>query len=111
MVLASPRRLRCPKCLRCPSPGQGILGDQGHLSATVVPLRQSRLMSLIEAGTNVLVGFLLALLTQIAIFPLFSLAVSVADNLLISGIFTAVSVVRSFLLRRLFEAVRASRWK
>jgi hypothetical protein len=67
---------------------------------------QSRLMSLVEATTNVVVGFHLALLTQIVIFPLFSLAASVADNLLISGIFTAASVVRSFILRRLFEAVR-----
>jgi hypothetical protein len=68
---------------------------------------QSRPMSLIESVTNVVVGFLLALLTQIAIFPLFGLAVSVPDNLIIGCIFTAVSVVRSFTLRRLFEAVRA----
>ena len=64
-------------------------------------------MSLVEAITNVVAGYLLALLTQITIFPLFGLAVSVADNLIIGCIFTAVSVVRSFTLRRLFEAVRA----
>jgi hypothetical protein len=43
---------------------------------------------------------------QFAIFPLFGLAVSLGDNLVIGGIFTLVSVIRSFLLRRLFEAVR-----
>jgi len=52
-------------------------------------------MSLVEATTNVVLGFLLALLTQFTIFPMFGLVVSVADNLLISGIFTAVSIVRA----------------
>ena len=37
------------------------------------------------------------------IFPLFGLTVSVQDNLVIGGIFTGVSLIRSFLLRRLFE--------
>ena len=69
--------------------------------------KQSRVMSLVEAVTNVVVGFLLALLTQMAIFPMFGLVVSVADNLVIGSIFTAVSILRSFALRRGFEAVRA----
>ena len=73
--------------------------------------RQSRRMSLVEAMANVVVGFLLALLTQITIFPVFELVVSVADNLLISSIFTAVSLFRSYALRRLFETMRASRWE
>lgn len=69
--------------------------------------RQSRVMSLVEAIANVLVGFVLAVLTQITLFPMLELQVSVADNLLIGMIFTAVSIVRSFALRRLFEAIRA----
>jgi hypothetical protein len=68
---------------------------------------QSRTMSLVEAVTNVVVGFLLAVLTQIAVFPALGLRVSVADNLLLGGIFTAVSIARSFALRRLFEGIRA----
>jgi hypothetical protein len=67
---------------------------------------QSRTMSLVESTTNVVVGFLLALSTQVAIFPLFGITVSVGDNLLIGGIFTAVSIARSFTLRRLFEGIR-----
>ena len=69
---------------------------------------QSRLMSLIESVTNVVVGFLLAIATQFAIFPWFGMLVSVADNLLIGGIFTAVSLGRSYALRRVFEALRAT---
>jgi hypothetical protein len=71
--------------------------------------RQSRTMSFVEATTNVVVGFLLAVLTQIAVFPMMDLRVSVADNLLLGCIFTAVSIVRTFALRRLFETIRA-RW-
>jgi hypothetical protein len=69
-------------------------------------LRQSRAMSAVEAVTNVVVGFLLALLTQSAIFPLLGLKVSIGDNVVIGGVFTAVSIVRTFALRRLFEAAR-----
>jgi hypothetical protein len=68
-------------------------------------------MSFVEAITNVAVGFLLAVLTQITLFPMLELQVSVADNLLIGTIFTAVSIVRNFMLRRLFEAIRARRRK
>jgi hypothetical protein len=64
-------------------------------------------MSLVEAMTNVVVGFALALATQLAIFPLFGIVASLTDNLLISSIFTAVSIGRSYALRRLFEFILA----
>ena len=67
---------------------------------------QSRRMSLVEAVTNVVVGFAVALLTQIIVFPLFGLQVSLTENLIIGAAFTAISLARSFVLRRLFEAIR-----
>ena len=67
---------------------------------------QSRTMSFVESITNVGVGFLVAVLTQMAIFPVMELQVSIGDNLLIGAIFTAVSIVRTFTLRRLFESIR-----
>ncbi|MGE0252955.1 MAG: hypothetical protein AB7N54_00040 [Alphaproteobacteria bacterium] len=69
-------------------------------------MKQSRLMSLVEATTNVVVGFVLALATQMALFPVFGLAVTLPQNVVIGSAFTAVSVVRSYLLRRLFETLR-----
>ena len=63
-------------------------------------------MSLIEAGTNVTVGYGLAVTMQMLVFPLFGLHASLADNLLIGGAFTIASIARSFALRRLFEAIR-----
>ena len=68
--------------------------------------KQSRRMSLVESIANVVVGFGIAVLTQIAVFPIFGLQVSLADNLVIGLVFTAVSIARSFALRRVFEEFR-----
>jgi hypothetical protein len=69
-------------------------------------MKQSRLMSLLESIANVLVGYGVAVATQMLVFPLFGLAVTVTENLLIGLIFTTVSIVRSYALRRGFEALR-----
>lgn len=63
-------------------------------------------MSLVEAITNVVVGYVIALLTQIIVFPLFALQVSLGENLAIGGLFTLTSIARSYTLRRAFEAIR-----
>jgi hypothetical protein len=68
--------------------------------------KQSRRMSLVEASTNVAVGYALAVLTQIIVFPLFSLRVSLGENLAIGALFTITSIARSYALRRVFEAIR-----
>ena len=72
-------------------------------------MKQSRLMSLAEAITNVAVGYGVAVVTQILIFPIFGLHTSLGQNLAMGGIFTIVSLARSFLLRRLFEAIRVAK--
>jgi hypothetical protein len=69
-------------------------------------MRQSRVMSFVEAVANVLVGYGLGVGIQVVVFPVFGLAVSFRQNLAIGLVFTAVSIVRSFALRRMFEAVR-----
>lgn len=69
-------------------------------------MKQSRLMSLVEAITNVIVGYGVAVVTQILIFPIFGLQTTLGQNFAMGGIFTGVSLVRSYLLRRVFEAFR-----
>lgn len=70
-------------------------------------MKQSRLMSLVEAVINVIVGYGVAVMTQILIFPIFGLHTTLAQNLKMGLVFTIVSIARSFALRRLFEAIRA----
>jgi hypothetical protein len=69
-------------------------------------MKQTRTMSLVESIANVLVGYGVAVTTQMLVFPLFGWQASVQDNLAIGLIFTGVSLVRSFLLRRVFESIR-----
>lgn len=69
-------------------------------------MKQSRLMSLVEAITNVIIGYAIAVATQILIFPIFGLHTTLVENLAMGGIFTLVSIARSFALRRLFEAIQ-----
>jgi hypothetical protein len=66
-------------------------------------------MSLVEAFANVVAGYVTAVLTQAIVFPLFGLWMSIGVTLQIGAIFTAVSITRSFSLRRLFEAIRVRR--
>ena len=71
-------------------------------------MKQSRLMSLVESVANVVLGFGLAVVTQILIFPVFGLHATLAQNLKMGAVFTVVSIARSFALRRLFERLRRS---
>jgi len=66
-------------------------------------VRQSRRMSFLESLINVAVGYGVAVTAQIAVFPLFGLEVSLSDNLVIGAIFTGLSILRSYTLRRIFE--------
>jgi len=63
-------------------------------------------MSFLESLINVTVGYGVAVSAQIAIFPMFDLEVPLSDNLAIGAIFTAISIVRSYTLRRIFEEIR-----
>jgi len=65
-------------------------------------MTQSRFMSGIAAAANAAVGWCIALGTQLLLFPVVGLQVTVAQSLTISGAFTAVSLARSYVLRRLF---------
>jgi hypothetical protein len=66
-------------------------------------MKQSRLMSLIEAGANVVVGYVPAIATQRVVFPLFGIESGVSEHLTIGPAFVAVSLARGYALRRLFE--------
>ena len=71
-------------------------------------MKQSRAMSLVEAMANVFVGYGVAVVTQILILPVFGLHATLAQNLKMGLVFTGISIVRSFALRRLFERIRVA---
>ena len=64
---------------------------------------QSKIESLIESIINTSLGFLVALITQILIYPIFGIEVSFGDQTLLALIFTSVSLVRGYVVRRYFN--------
>ena len=71
-------------------------------------MSQSREASALEALANVALGYVLAILTQMLVFPLFNLDVTFGENLSIGLAFVGVSLLRSYVLRRLFERRRSN---
>lgn len=66
-------------------------------------MTQNRRASALEAVLNVAIGYVVAVGAQAFIFPLFSLSVSPGQHFGIAACFTAVSLVRSYALRRVFN--------
>lgn len=64
---------------------------------------QTRSQSLIETLVNVLIGYVIALASQLAVFPGYGIRIPFSVNLKICVWFTIISIIRSYALRRLFN--------
>lgn len=71
---------------------------------------QSRRGSIVEAVVNVLVGYGVAVTAQVMVFPLFGINIPLGDNLAIGVVFTVVSLMRSYALRRAFNWWHVRKW-
>lgn len=67
---------------------------------------QTKIQSLIEAWANVVVGYLVAIASQLLVFPLFGIHIPLSSNLAIGAWFTVISLVRSYVLRRWFNGLK-----
>jgi hypothetical protein len=56
-----------------------------------------------ESFTNTAIGFVLSLLTWMVVSWAYGIPMSFSTNLQITGWFTIVSIVRQYVLRRLFD--------
>lgn len=72
-------------------------------------MKQSRVMSLIKSIINILVGFGISLTAQWFFLPLLGVSISLTQNFYFAVIMTVISIARSFLLRRIFEALHIRR--
>jgi hypothetical protein len=72
-------------------------------------MKQSKLMSWLESLINIAVGFGISLLAQMYFLPLLGVNIDFHQNLVFALIMTVISIVRSFTLRRLFEALHIRR--
>lgn len=69
---------------------------------------QTRWQSFFESCINVAIGYGVALLSQILVFPLFGIHIPLASNLAIGAIFTVISIARSYAVRRVFNRLRCA---
>jgi hypothetical protein len=67
-------------------------------------MEQSRIGSFIESCMNIAIGYGIALLSQLTIFSLYDIHISLSTNLWIGLWFTVISLVRSYVIRRWFNA-------
>lgn len=67
-------------------------------------MSQTRLGSLVEALINVAIGFGINFVANLIVLPRFGFtSLTLHDNFLIGLIYTAISVVRSYAIRRWFN--------
>lgn len=67
-------------------------------------MTQTRLGSFIEACINVAIGFSINFVANLLILPLIGFHISVSQNLFIGVLYTVISVCRSYVIRRWFNA-------
>ena len=66
-------------------------------------MKQGRIDSFFEALTNTAIGFVISLITWVFVARAMNIPVTWSQNLLITGIFTVVSIARGYVLRRIFD--------
>ena len=65
---------------------------------------QTKKQSFIESLTSTTIGIIIGIVLNLTILPIFGYPVSVVDSLFISIIFTIVSIIRSYIIRRWFNS-------
>jgi hypothetical protein len=60
-------------------------------------------MSLVEVITGSVIAFVVSVWANWAVLPLFGFHVRIEQSFVITLIFTAISIIRSYLVRRFFE--------
>ena len=64
---------------------------------------QTKKQSLFESITNVAIGYIVAVISNAAILPLFGVNLAFSDSMLIAVWFTVISVIRGYAVRRWFN--------
>ena len=64
---------------------------------------QPRWLSLFEAGANVVAGLVLSFLLQLVLFQAMGIIASLTQNIVLTAAFSGLSLIRGYMLRRLFS--------
>ena len=66
---------------------------------------QSKKHSFIEANTNTFIGFGIGFLMAYTVLPLYGIEQSVRTSIEITSIYTIISIIRNYIVRRFFNKV------
>jgi hypothetical protein len=66
-------------------------------------MKQSKKHSALESAINVIVGLLVSIITQMVLYPILGIPVSIKQNLIITAVFFILSFVRGYVIRRIFN--------
>jgi hypothetical protein len=66
-------------------------------------MTQTKIESFIEVSFNTFIGFIVAIASQLIIFPYFGIYIHFSENLWIGVWFTLISIIRSYIVRRWFN--------
>lgn len=73
-------------------------------------LGQKKKHSFLETVINTAIGYFVALATQMIVFPWFDIEVTYTQQFAIGFIFTVVSIVRGYFVRRMFNLIHVRGW-
>lgn len=68
-------------------------------------MSQTRKQSIIESLSQVIISYGLGVLTNYIVLPLFGLIVDAKSSFGIALIFSCISLIRSYMIRRLFTRI------
>lgn len=63
-------------------------------------MAQSKKRSWAEAWINIFIGYSISFVANLLVFPAFGYNISVQDNVFITIIYTGISLVRQYVIRR-----------
>ena len=65
--------------------------------------KQTKRKSFFESIVQTLIGLLTSILIQFILYPLMGIPVTIFQNIIITFVFFIVSIIRGYLVRRLFN--------
>jgi len=66
---------------------------------------QTKKQSFIEACAGTAIGYVIAVATQMVVFPLFGVHIPMHQHCLMAILFTVISIVRGYYVRRFFNYI------
>jgi len=68
-------------------------------------MKQKKQHSIIEVVSNTIIGLVTSFIIQLIIYPILNIPVSIEHNVVITSVFFITSIVRGYLVRRLFNNI------